>query len=103
MPPKNISTPIKPSEGSNMTHEDEEVQHDISKLRDHVQQISLSQRVTKNEMEAKMDGLKKEMDGLKKGMEADMDGLKNGEEAKIDGIEEKLKGSMEDLKNGLKA
>ena len=47
-------------------HEEEELQHDISQLRDQVQQISLSQRVTKNEMEAKMDGLKKDMDGLKK-------------------------------------
>ena len=30
MPPKKNSTPIKPSEGSTMTHEEEEVQHDIS-------------------------------------------------------------------------
>ena len=51
-----------------MTHEEEEVQHDISKLGYQVQQISLSQRVTKNEMEAKMDGLKKYMDGLRKGV-----------------------------------
>ena len=34
-----------------MTHEDEEVQHDISKLQEKVCQISLSQRATKNEME----------------------------------------------------
>ena len=34
-----------------MTHEEEEVQHDIAKLQEQVQQISLSQRVTKNEME----------------------------------------------------
>ena len=31
--------------------------HDISKLWDQVQQISLSQRVTKNELEANMGGL----------------------------------------------
>ena len=34
-----------------MTHEEkEEMQYDISKLRDQVQQISLSQKVTKNEL-----------------------------------------------------
>ena len=68
-----------------MTHQGEEaMQHDISKLRDQVQQISLSQKVKKKYMEAKMDG-------FKKGMEAKMDGLKNF-------IEEKLKGNMEDMK-----
>ena len=41
-----------------------------------MQQISLSQKVTK----------------------AKMDGLKNGMESKMDGIEAKLKGNMEDLK-----
>ena len=45
-----------------MTHEDEELQHDISKLQEQVHQILLSQRETKNEMEA-----------LKKGVEANMD------------------------------
>ena len=64
-----------------MTHEDEELQHDLSKLQEQVHQISLSQRATKNEMEflnkgmeAEMDDLKNNMDGLKKGMEAKMDG-----------------------------
>ena len=42
-----------------MTHEDEEVQCDLSKLQEQVHQISLSQRATKNEVEV-----------LKKGMEA---------------------------------
>ena len=72
-----------------MTHEDEELQHDLSKLQEQVHQISLSQRATKNEMEvlkkvveAKMDGLKNNMDGLKKGMEATMDSLKNSMEEK---------------------
>ena len=50
MAPKKNSTPIKPSEGSTMTHEDEELQHDLSKLQGQVQQISLSQRAKKNEM-----------------------------------------------------
>ena len=99
MPPKNNSTLINPSEISTMMHEEEEFKNDISILRDQVQPISLSQKLTKNEMEAKIDG-------LKKGMEAKMDGLKNGmedTEAKIDGIEEKMKDNMEDLKNDLNA
>ena len=104
IPPKNNSTPIKSSKFSTITHEEEEVQHDISILQDQVQQILLSQRVTKNEMEATMDGLKKgvedKMDGWKNGMEANMDGV----EAKMDGIEgnmEDLKKDMEGLKEGL--
>ena len=50
MAPKNNSTHINPSKGSTMTHEQEEVQQDISKLQEQVQQILLLQRVTKNEM-----------------------------------------------------
>ena len=42
-----------------MKHEEEEkIQYNISNLRDQVKKFLLSQRVTKNEMEAKMDGLK---------------------------------------------
>ena len=102
-----------PLEGSTMTHEDEELQHDLSKLQEKVHQISLSQRATKNEMEvwkkgmeAKMDGLKNNMDGLKKGMESKIDGLNNGMEAKMDDMEskinEKMKDNMEDMKNDQK-
>ena len=68
MPRKNNSTPVKPSEGSTMTHEDEELQHDLSKLQEQVQQISLSQRATKNDMEVLKKGVETKMDGLKKGM-----------------------------------
>ena len=57
MAPTKNSTPINPLEGSTMTHEEEEVQHDISILQDQVPQIWLSQKATKNEM-----------DVLKKGM-----------------------------------
>ena len=57
MAPKKNSTPIEPLEISTMTHEDEEWQHDISKLQEKVQQISLSQRATKNDMESKIDGV----------------------------------------------
>ena len=96
-----------------MTHEEEEeMQHDISKLRDQVQQNSLSQKVTeakmdglKKGMEANMDGMEDNMDGLKKGMEAKMndvdskmDGLKKGMEAKMYDVEAKMEGKMEDLK-----
>ena len=87
MAPKKHSTPIKPLEGSNMTHEDEEWHHDISKVQEQVQQISLSQRSTKNEMEdlkkgmegveAKMDGVEAKMDGMEAGMEAKMDDIKS--------------------------
>ena len=73
MAPENNSTPIKPLGGSTMTHEDEEWKHDISKLQEQVQQISLSQRATKNEMEVLKKGVGAKMDGLKKGVE-----VKNG-------------------------
>ena len=82
MPYKNNSTPIKPSEGSTMTHEDEELQHDLSKLQEQVHQMSLSQRETKNEMDVLKKGVEENMDGLKN----NMDGLKKGVESKIDGM-----------------
>ena len=54
--------PIKPSEISAMGHVEEELQYDISKLWYQVQQISILQRATeddidgsKEEMEAKLD------------------------------------------------
>ena len=95
--PKKNSTPIKPLEGSAMTHEDEEWQHDISKLQEQVQQISLSQRATKNDMEVLKKGMETKMDGLKKGMESKMDGLKNGREAKMDGMEAGMESKMDDM------
>ena len=74
-----MEAPSKHPISSSMTHEkEEEMQHDISKLRDQVQQVSLAQKATKS----KMDGLRKDveakMDGLKKGVEAKMDCLKKG-------------------------
>ena len=113
MAPKNNSTPIKPLEGSTMTHEDKEWQHDISKLQEQVQQISLSQRTTKNEMEVLKKGMETKMNGLNKGMEAKMngleakmDGMEVGMEAKMDdmeaNIDENMKGNIEDMKNDLK-
>ena len=96
---KKIQTPSKQPESSSMTHEEEEeMQHDISKLQDQVQQLSLTQKGT----ESKMDGLKKDveakMDVLKKGVEAKMDCLKKGIEAKMNDVEAK----MDDLKIDLK-
>lgn len=57
-----------------------------------MQEISLSQRVTKNEQEAKMDGLKSEMEEI---MNFKMEGLK-------DGLKTYLKRDLEGLKEGLK-
>ena len=49
-----METPCRRTKGSSMTHEEEEeMQHDISKLRDQVQQVSLAQKG----IESKMDGL----------------------------------------------
>ena len=73
MPPKNNSIPIKPSESYTMTHEEEELQYEISKLRYQVQQVSILRR----EIEDEIDGLKEEMeaklDGLKDQIIANMD------------------------------
>ena len=93
-----MQAPSKEPESSSMTHEEEEeMLHDISKLQEQVQQVSLAQKAT----ESKMDGLRKDveakMDGLKKGVEAKMDGMEakvNGMDAKIDGMDDK----MEELK-----
>ena len=61
-----------------MAHEDEEMQHDISKLQEKMHQISLSQRATKNEMDVLEKIMEATMDGLKNGMEETMEGLKEG-------------------------
>ena len=105
-----METPNKKLEISSMTHEEEEeMQHNISKLRDQVEQISLAPIV----IEAKMDGLKKDVEAKIYDVEAKMDGLRKDIEAKIndmehkmDGVEAKLddlKKGMEDLKTYLKA
>jgi len=74
-----METPSKQPESSSMTHEEEEeMQHDISKLGEQVQQMSLAQKVRK----AKMDGLKKCMEAKMDRMEAKMDGM----EAKVDDL-----------------
>ena len=92
-----------------MTHEDEEWTHDISKLQEQVQQISLSQIATKNDMEILNKCVENKMDGLKKGVESKMEGVNNGMESQIDGMESKIDGidagmesKMEKMKNDLK-
>jgi len=97
---KKMETPSKQPEISSMTHEEEEeMQHDISKLQDQVQQISLSQKV----IEAKMNGVEANMNGMKvnmDGVEAKMDGMEammNGMDAKMNGMDAK----MEELKINL--
>ena len=82
-----------------MNHEDEEVQHDISKLQEQVQQIFLPQRATKTDMEFLKKGVESKMDGLKNDMEAKMDGMEADMEYKMDDMEDK----MENMKNDLKA
>ena len=66
MAPKKNSTPIKPLEIYTMTHEEEELQYEISKLRYQVQQILILRRATEDDI-----------DGLKVEMEAKLDGLKD--------------------------
>ena len=53
MPPKNNSIPIKPSKCYTMTHEEEELQYEISKLRYQVQQISILRRATEDDIDRK--------------------------------------------------
>ena len=75
IPPKqNNFTPIKPSKIFTMTHEEEELQCDISKLRYQVQQISILQRAIKY----------------------DIDGLKEEVEAKLDSFKYQMKANMDD-------
>ena len=66
MPPKNNFIPIKPSKSYTMTHEEEELQYEISKLRYQVQQVSILRR-----------SIEDEIDGLKAEMEAKLAGLKD--------------------------
>ena len=76
---KKMETPSKQPEISSMTHEEEEeMLHDISKLRDQVQQMSLSQKLA----EAKINGVESKMNGMETKM--------NGVEAKMNGVETKM-------------
>ena len=76
MPRKKMKTPSKEPESSSMTHEEEEeMLHDISKLQEQVQHMSLSQKLT----EAKINGMESKVNGVEskiKGIEANMDDLK---------------------------
>ena len=63
-----METPSKLRESSSVTHEEEEeMQHDISKLQDQVQQISLSQKLTEakiNGVESKINGVESKINGV---------------------------------------
>jgi len=95
---KKIQTPSKKLERTSMTHEEEEeMLHDISKLQDQGQQMSLPQKLTK----AKINGVEYKINGMEskiKGVETKM----NGMEAKMDNLRIDLKIGMEDLKIDLK-
>ena len=73
------------------------MQHDISNLQDQVQQISLSQKVKKNELETIMnvniDGIKMEMGVLDDGLKLDMEEMMN---FKIEGLKEGLAKLLEE-------
>ena len=62
-----------------------------------MQQISLLQRVTKNEMEDKMNGLKSNMEGLKDGLKEDMEGLKDGLKEDVEGLKEGLTKLLQEM------
>ena len=67
-----MDTPSKQPKIYSMTHEEEEeMQHDISKLRDQVRQISLSQKV----IDANIDVVKIDMEAM---MNVKIEGLKEG-------------------------
>ena len=81
---KKMQTPSKQPESPSMTHkEEEEMLHDISKLQDQVQQISLSQKLT----EAKINGVEYKIKGV---------------EANIDDLKTDLKRDIADLKTDLR-
>ena len=83
---KKMQTPSKQPESSSMTHEEEEeMLHDISKLQDQVQQMSLSQKLT----EAQINGVEFKIKGVKAKM--------NGMEAKMDDLKIDLKTDMEEI------
>ena len=80
---KKIQTHSKQPESSSMTHEEEEeMLHDISKLQEQVQQVSLAQKA----IESKMDDLTKDVEAKMDGMEFKM----NGMDAKIDSMVDKM-------------
>ena len=74
---KKMQTPSKQPESSSMTYEEEEeMQHDIEKLRDQVQQVSLAQKGTEAKMDCLKKGVEAKMDELKIELKTDMDELK---------------------------
>ena len=56
-----------------MTHEEEELQYEISKLRYQVQQISILRRATEDDIDGLKAEMKAKLDGLKDQIIANMD------------------------------
>ena len=56
-----------------MTHEEEELQYDISKLRYQVQQISILRRATEDDIDGLKVEMKVKLDGLKDQIKYNMD------------------------------
>ena len=56
-----------------MTHEEEELQYEISKLRYQVQQISILRRETKDDIDGLQVEMKTKLDGLKDQIKSKMD------------------------------
>ena len=75
----------------------EEMHHDISNLWNQVQQFSLSQNITKNELEAmmnvKIDDIKRHMEILYYGLKSNMEAMMN---VKIEGLKEGLAKLLEE-------
>jgi len=66
---KKMETSSKKPESSSMTHEEEEeMLHDISKLQEQVQQMSLSQNLT----EAKINGMESKIKGVEDDLKIDL-------------------------------
>ena len=73
MAPKNNSIFIKCSEIYTMTHEEEELQYEISKLRYQVQQISILRRAIENDIDGLQVEMKAKLEGFKDQIKYNMD------------------------------
>ena len=73
MAPKNNSIFIKPLEIYTMTHEEEELQYEISKLWYQVRQILILQREIKEDIDGLEEKMKAKLETLKDKMKDNMD------------------------------
>ena len=95
-----METPTKKPEISSMTREEEqEMQHDISKLQDQVQQTSLwlkGNEAKMNGMEANMNGMQVKMDGVEAKMNV-MDAKMNGMDANMEELKINLNNLLQEM------